>query len=173
MNDNDIIQDINFPNNTVLDDAYSELYNSLGVEPGLLSKTRIGTKLNEKYHNDSIDAQIYSERYLRDNLKKIDNNELNNDTTNHSIIKTNPLFDKNIMDKPVNKEDKFISLITIPDENGIGINKSNITIDEPSIFATLDYYQHYANITDGKLLEELRIFIEERFNYTIIKKEEK
>lgn len=47
-------------NAELLEELYSSLYNSLGVEPGLLSKTPIGNKLNKKYHHDDIDAKIYA-----------------------------------------------------------------------------------------------------------------
>ena len=33
-----------------LNKYYTELYNSLGVEPGLLSKTTIGKNLNKKFY---------------------------------------------------------------------------------------------------------------------------
>lgn len=43
-----------------LEEAYGNLYKSLGVEPGLLSKSSIGRKIEQKYHDDGIDAQVYA-----------------------------------------------------------------------------------------------------------------
>lgn len=50
-----------------LSEAYNSLYNSLGVEPGLLSKTKMGRELNKKYRDDSVDAKIYSIDYIKSN----------------------------------------------------------------------------------------------------------
>lgn len=47
-----------------LNKAYSELYKSLGIEPGLLSKTTIGKNINKKFRDDSIDALITGQKYL-------------------------------------------------------------------------------------------------------------
>lgn len=41
-----------------LNKLYNELYNSLGVEPGLLSKTTIGKNLNDKFKEKQRDDSI-------------------------------------------------------------------------------------------------------------------
>ena len=51
--------------NESLNDIYSSLYNSLGVEPGLLNKTNIGRNITQKYRaDDNIDAKVYALKCL-------------------------------------------------------------------------------------------------------------
>ena len=49
-----------------LNELYNSLFNSLGVEPGLLSKTPIGRNLNSKFRNDSLDAEVYAANYIQE-----------------------------------------------------------------------------------------------------------
>lgn len=62
------IKPISSNNNDIdisIDKAYTDLYNSLGVEPGLLNKTTIGKSLIKKYRvNDSFDAKVYALKCL-------------------------------------------------------------------------------------------------------------
>ena len=55
----------NNDNDISMDKAYADLYNSLGVEPGLLNKTTIGKSLAKKYRvDDSFDAKVYALKCL-------------------------------------------------------------------------------------------------------------
>lgn len=63
-----------------INDAYTTLYNSLGVESGLLSKTSIGQNLNKKYRDDSIDAKVYAIKYMEKTVPK------NSENTDGSVI---------------------------------------------------------------------------------------
>ena len=67
-----------------LNDVYASLFNSLGVEPGLLSKTSIGRNLNKQYHDDSIDAKTYA-------IEHIQKHNYCGDKTAVTIDKYNPI----------------------------------------------------------------------------------
>ena len=55
-------------------------------------------------------------------------------------------------------------------EGEIGINKSDITIDTPSLSATLSNYMKYANITKEELISEMRKYLEDNHGLTICDK---
>lgn len=71
-------------NKDSLDGLYNTLYNSLGVESGLLNRTDIGKNLNQKYREDNFDAKVYA-------LKCIYNieNEIGNSITNDTLYTKN------------------------------------------------------------------------------------
>ena len=80
------ISKLKLPKKNTLSDAYNSLYNSLGVEPGLLSKTKMGRELSKKYRDDSVDAKIYSIDYIKNNSSSDTINELlkTTESTHHN-----------------------------------------------------------------------------------------
>ncbi len=75
--------------NDSLNELYTELYNSLGVEPGLLNKTDIGKNLNKKYRDDLFDAKVYALKCLYNIEKENELEKLTNDT---KIDNSSPLY---------------------------------------------------------------------------------
>ena len=69
MDDKLNLENIGFKNTQdTLEDVYNDLYKSLGVEPGLLSKSAIGRKIEQKYRDDSIAAHVYALEYNMQNI---------------------------------------------------------------------------------------------------------
>lgn len=126
-------------------DAYASLYNSLGVEPGLLSKTDIGKNLNNKFGDNEVKPDINNYK-----IKSKDTSEKDN-TTDDAVVLNIPLFN------PSNVS------------TGIAYGKYNIeeTIDY-SLQGYINEYVRNTNKSEEDLLNELKTFIKERFNYRVI-----
>ena len=136
-------------NKDILDGLYTELYNSLGVEPGLLSKTKVGRELNEKFRDDSIDATMTAYKYMNDQLNYVMKN-------------------KTEEDKPT------IEKYSIFPENGIGIayGDSDVEIIEFKLHRLIHQFQIDNKLSTKEVVDEIEIFIKKYANNYFIKKEE-
>lgn len=78
----------------VIEKAYTSLCNAVGIKSDLLSKTDIGTKLANKYH-DEIDTIAYTRTYLETNLhdKEIETQDVLNENKQHKKLKDIIKFD--------------------------------------------------------------------------------
>ena len=69
-------------NEEELNNLYSELYKSLGVEPGLLSRSGIGRKIENKFKHDESITTNNTPRCIDENTPP---------TATHTLIKQSPL----------------------------------------------------------------------------------
>lgn len=131
-----------------LDNAYNELYKSLGVEPGLLSKSSIGRKIEQKYRDDSIDTLAYAVTHVQN---------MNKDKKNYNteIVKQSPLA------RAVTDEKLIIpdgdNVITLFGHKFIVIDENDpITTKADEVKDTLWQYIRKIQIRDKLTNEEVR-----------------
>lgn len=137
--------------NTLIE-AYSSLYNSLGVEPGLLSKTKVGRELNEKFRDDSIDSNVTAYNYLQDKLNERIEEKSNED--------------------PVIENSSPLRIYVMPTENiGFTTIKSNVDICKQQLAEVLRTFQLEENLSTEEIIEELKKYLKEYANeYFIVLK---
>ena len=82
---------------SALSDVYSKLYNSLGVEPGLLNKTSIGKNINQIYRN--VDIALATIQKL-----SVETKESEKSTDKHVITNMSPLHGHDIVAVPEIKD---------------------------------------------------------------------
>ena len=137
-----------------INQAYSDLYNSLGVEPGLLSKTPIGRNLNKKFHNDNLDAQLYVNQLVQHSTSSKKDVQI---IASSQIESYSPLKQYEYDLKPNHSEIVYT-------------NNTYNDLIEYNLSGVLEFYKNEKKINDNELLQELKSFIEKNFNYTVIEK---
>ena len=114
---------------SALSDVYSKLYNSLGVEPGLLNKTSIGKNINQIYKN--VDIALATIQKL-----SVETKESEKSIDKHVITNMSPLHGHDIVATPEIKD--TLSQIIREFQN-----QEHLTTDDV-IREISDYLEHYA-----------------------------
>ena len=128
-----------------LKSAYQSIFNSLGVEPGLLSKTPIGRNLNDKYRDDSIDTVQYITKY------KAHMNDKNMDKPETITIGKYT---------PIDNSDIFPESMIIGSATDITASNKSIPIIDDSMWQIMRKFQLSNNLSTEKVIQEITKYIE-------------
>ena len=154
------------------DQSYRELYDNLGIEPGLLSKTSIGQVLNEKYkklnnkvRDDGIIAKTYAQNIISDftNKKSEDNKP--------TIENSSPLYNRTEIEIfPMDHPDIIIS-----ESNTVSlVITDNDKKEQPDhLWKMMREYQINHHLSDADIILEITEFFDKYIiDYQVISNKE-
>ena len=116
--------------NESIDEAYSALFNSITLEPGLMGKTFIGKKLNDKFHNDNIDPYVYALKCLY----KLDSDNKSEEGGKPEIVNSSIFY---------NNDDDYKVPVKIPRSYIRDLQLQNNLTDEEVITEIIKYLVKY------------------------------